>query len=147
MKNLTKIVVAVAVLFASFACTTDVTDDLGVAVGGQTEVVLSLEASRTQLGEKADGVYPLYWSEGDQISVNGIESNAISAEDAGAVAAKFVINGSISYPYNVVYPAASANEVTFLAKQNYTEGTFASGVAPMYGYTFFFTLYFGTYEL
>ena len=134
MKNLTKIVVAVAVLFASFACTTDVTEDLGVAVGGQTEVVLSLEASRTQLGEKADGIYPLYWSEGDQISVNGIESNAISAENAGAVAAKFVINGSLSYPYNVVYPAASANEVTFLAKQNYTEGTFASGVAPMYGY-------------
>ena len=134
MKNLTKIVVAVAVLFASFACTTDVTEDLGVAVGGQTEVVLSLEASRTQLGEKADGVYPLYWSEGDQISVNGIESNAISAENAGVVAAKFVINGSLSYPYNVVYPAASANEVTFLAKQNYTEGTFASGVAPMYGY-------------
>lgn len=47
MKNLTKIFVAVAVLFASFACTTDVTEDLGVKVGGQNEVVLSLEASRT----------------------------------------------------------------------------------------------------
>ena len=134
MKKLTKFFFVAAALFAGFACTTDATDDLGVAVGGQTEVVLSLEASRTQLGEKADGIYPLYWSEGDQISVNGIESNAISAENAGAVAAKFVINGSLSYPYNVVYPAASANEVTFLAKQNYTEGTFASGVAPMYGY-------------
>ena len=135
MKNLTKIFVAVAVLFASFACTTDVTEDLGVKVGGQTEVVLSLEASRTQLGEKADGVYPLYWSEGDQISINGIESNAVSDENAGAVAAKFVINGSISYPYNVVYPAASANEVTFLAKQTYVKGSFGQGVAPMYGYT------------
>ena len=102
MKNLTKIFVAVAVLFASFACTTDVTEDLGVKVGGQNEVVLSLEASRTQLGEKAGDIYPLYWSEGDKISINGIESNAIGAENAGAVAAKFTIDGILSYPYNVV---------------------------------------------
>ena len=134
MKNLTKIFVAVAVLFASFACTTDVTEDLGVKVGGQNEVVLSLEASRTQLGEKAGDIYPLYWSEGDKISINGIESNAIGAENAGAVAAKFTIDGILSYPYNVVYPAASANEVTFLAKQSYTDGSFGQGVAPMYGY-------------
>ena len=71
MKNLTKLFVAVAVLFTSFACTTDATEDLGVKVGGQTEIVLSLEESRTQLGEKADELYPLYWSEGDQIAVNG----------------------------------------------------------------------------
>ena len=134
MKNFTKIFVAVAFLFASFACTTDVTEDLGVKVGGQNEVVLSLEASRTQLGEKAGDIYPLYWSEGDKISINGIESNAIGAENAGAVAAKFTIDGVLSYPYNVVYPAASANEVTFLAKQSYTEGSFAQGAAPMYGY-------------
>ena len=134
MKHPTKIFMAVAVLFASFACTTDATEDLGVKVGGQTTLTISLEESRTQLGEKADGVYPLYWSEGDKISINGIESNAIGAENAGAVAAKFTIDGVLSYPYNVVYPATSANEVTFLAKQSYTEGSFAQGAAPMYGY-------------
>ena len=63
MKNLTKIFFAVAAMVA-VACTTDVTEDLGVVVGGQTEFVLSLEESRTQLGEKAGEVYPLYWSEG-----------------------------------------------------------------------------------
>ena len=132
MKNLTKLFVAVAALFASFACTTDATDDLGVKVGGQTTLSISLEESRTQLGEKADGVYPLYWSEGDQISVNGVASNALA--EGGNTAATFVFEGALNYPYNVVYPASTANEVTFLASQSYVAGTFATGAAPMYGY-------------
>ena len=51
MKNLTKIFLVVAMLFAGFACTTDTTEDLGVGAEGQTKIVLSLEESRTQLGE------------------------------------------------------------------------------------------------
>ena len=119
-------------LFAGFACTTDVTEDLGVAVGGKTTITLSLEESRTQLGEKADGVYPLYWSEGDQISVNGIVSSALA--EGGSANATFTLDGVLDYPYNVLYPASSANEVTFLATQEYTAGTFAAGAAPMCGY-------------
>ena len=132
MKNLAKLFMAVAVLFAGFACTTDATNDLGVAVGGQTTITVSLEESRTQLGEKVDGVYPLYWSEGDQISVNGVASAALNA--GGNASATFTFEGTINHPYNVVYPASSANEVTFLAQQEYAEGTFAAGAAPMYGY-------------
>ncbi|MBR5807534.1 MAG: hypothetical protein IKY24_02820 [Alistipes sp.] len=134
MKNLTKLFVAVAALFAGFSCVTDVTEDLGVKVGGQTTLTISLEESRTQLGEKADGVYPLYWSEGDKISINGVESSAVSADVAGATAAEFTFDGVLNHPYNVVYPASTANEVTFPAIQNYVAGTFAAGAAPMYGY-------------
>ena len=134
MKNFTKLFVAVALLFAGFACTTDATEDLGVLAEGQTTLTLSLEESRTQLGEKADGVYPLYWSADDQISVNGVASNLLSVEDAGKASATFVFNGTLAYPYSVVYPAASANEVVFQAAQVYAEGTFAAGTAPMYGY-------------
>ena len=132
MKNLTKIFVAVAVLFTSFACTTDTTEDLGVKVGGQTEVVLSLEESRTQLGEKAGEVYPLYWSAGDQISINGVASAALT--EGGNAATTFVLDGLLNYPYSVVYPASTENKVTFLAEQTYTPGTFCAGAAPMYGY-------------
>ena len=132
MKNLTKLFVAVAVLFAGFSCVTDVTEDLGVKVGGQTTLTISLEESRTQLGEKADGVYPLYWSAGDQISVNGVTSAAL-AED-GSAYATFVLEGTLNHPYSVVYPASTANEVTFPAIQSYVAGTFAAGAAPMYGY-------------
>ena len=56
MKNLTKIFVAVAALFVGFACTTDVTEDLGVNLGGQTTLTISLEESRTQLGAEVDGI-------------------------------------------------------------------------------------------
>ena len=80
MKNLIKIFVAVVALFA-YACVTDTTEDLGVKLEGQTtEITLSLEESRTHLGEKADGIYPLYWSEGDAIAVNGVASKALTAE-------------------------------------------------------------------
>ena len=133
MKNLTKIFLAVAALVA-VSCTTDVTEDIGVAVGGQTSLTFSLEESRTQLGEKADGLYPLYWSAEDQLSVNGVASAALAAEEAGKASAQFTFEGALNYPYSVVYPASNANEVTFLASQNYTEGTFCAGAAPMYGY-------------
>ena len=78
MKNLTKIFMAVVAGMFAFACVTDTTEDLGLQVGGANdttvELSLSLEESRTQLGEKVDGLYPVYWSAGDKISVNGIES-------------------------------------------------------------------------
>ena len=68
MKNLTKIFMAVVAGMFAFSCVTDTTEDLGIKVEGQkgvTELSLSLEESRTHLGEKADGLYPVYWSEGD----------------------------------------------------------------------------------
>ena len=133
MKNLTKIFVAVAVLITSFACTTDATEDLGVNGLGQTKVVLSLEASRTQLGEKAGDIYPVYWSEGDQISVNGVASNALTAEQAGSSVAAFIVNGTHT-TFNIAYPAAEANQVLFAASQVHTSNTtFASGAATLYG--------------
>ena len=134
MKNLTKIFLAVALLFAGFACTTDVTEDLGVNVEGQTKIVLSLEESRTQLGEKAGSAYPLYWSEGDKISVNGVESNAAVIGGNGAVAT-FAFSGTLATPYCIAYPAANAGQVVFAAQQSYVEGTFANGASTMYGYS------------
>ena len=51
---------AVAAAFFAGACATDATDDLAVELGGRTtKVTLSLEESRTQLGEKAAEAYPL----------------------------------------------------------------------------------------
>ena len=111
MRTFTKIFVAVVALFA-LSCATDLTEDLGVKVGGgQTEITLSLEESRTQLGEKAGTLYPLLWSEGDAISVNGVASTALTAQQAGASAATFTIDGTVAAPYCIAYPAAAANQV------------------------------------
>lgn len=133
MKTLTKLFVAVAALAVGFACTTDVTNDLGAAVGGQTEITISLEESRTQLGAEADGIYPVMWSEGDAISVNGTPSKSITIANGGKVAT-FTFDGVVNYPYNIAYPAAAEGKVLFAAKQSHTESTFANGAATMYGY-------------
>ena len=134
MKNLTKIFLAVVALFA-YACVTDTTEDLGVKLGGQTEITLSLEESRTQLGAKAEGVYPLFWSEGDAISVNGVASTALTAQQAGASAATFTIDGTVAAPYCIAYPAAPAGQVLFAENQVHAgNGTFGNGVSTMYAY-------------
>ena len=111
-------------------------------VGGQTEIALSLEESRTQFGEKVDGVYPLYWSEGDKIAVNGVVSEALAASAEGKVNAVFTVNGNVAYPYNIVCPAAEGvsavasgcQPVVFPATQNYVPGNVDGKAIVMYGY-------------
>ena len=135
MKNLTKIFVAVVAGMFAFSCVTDATEDLGVKLGGQTEITLSLEESRTQLGEKAGDLYPLYWSEGDKISVNGVES-AEAAISSNQAVATFTIDGTVAAPYCIAYPAAPAGQVIFAENQTHAGDTsFGNGVATMYAYS------------
>ncbi len=143
MKKFAKLILAVVGGMFAFSCVTDTTEDLGVNAGqtGVTEFSISLEESRTELGERnADGKYPLYWSAGDQIAINGHASNPLSESNDGLASATFSFNAPLIAPYNVVYPAPTGEgegtvyPVTFLAEQPYTEGTFATGAAPMYGY-------------
>ena len=136
MKTLAKFFFAVAALFA-FACTTDTTEEFGIGLDGKvTEFAVSLEESRTQLGEKVGEFYPLFWSEGDKISVNGVESAALTANQAGSAVTSFTLSGTLNAPYCVTYPAAPAGQVLFAEKQSYTSNTtFASGVTTMYAYS------------
>ena len=155
MKNLTKIFMAVALSMFAFSCVQDVTEDLGVKAEGQgvTELTLSIgEVTKTHLGDKVvneDGtsLYPLYWSEGDAISVNGVTSNPLTGVGEGAATATFTFAQEVKTPIHVVYPAvavatveegeevpATLSAVNFLAEQPYTVGTFAPQAAPMYGY-------------
>lgn len=99
-----------------------------------TSITLSLEQTRTQLGKKADGIYPLYWSEGDKISVNGVESAAAVIDTENPSRATFTINGEVGESRHIAYPAASANKVLFAENQHYTGNTtFGQGVSTMYG--------------
>ena len=141
MKNLTKIFMAVCVALFAFACTTDPTEDRGVNLGadGQTTLTLSLEEVRTHINGKAGEQYPLYWSAGDKIAVNGVASDPLSEEFHGSTSATFTV-GNLAYPCNIVYPAPAEGvtaaeglqAVTFLATQEYAAGTFAEGSTPMY---------------
>ena len=147
MKTLTRIFFAVAALFA-LACTTDATEDLAVQMGstGSTTLSISLEGTKTHLGEKSGTEYPLYWCKGDQIAINGIASQPLTEEAEGKAVATFSFDKSLTYPYNIVYPAPiveldlslegvraeGTQSVSFLAEQPYKAGTFADDAAPMY---------------
>ena len=135
MKKLVKNFVLIVAMIA-VSCVADTTEDLSVVNGGQvTKITLSLEGSRTELGADADGVYPLYWSEGDQISVNGVASAALTATQAGSSAATFSVSGSLAAPYAIAYPAAAVGQVLFAENQTHVGNTtFGSGVSTMYAY-------------
>ena len=136
MKTLTKLFLAVASGVFALSCVTDATSDLVVKHGDgpTTEITLSLEESRTQLGEEADGVYPLYWSEGDKISVNGVESAEAAISNSNPSSATFTVQGELTTPYQIAYPAAPAGKVIFVENQVHAgSSSFGKGVSTMYG--------------
>ncbi|MBE6195418.1 MAG: hypothetical protein E7140_06810, partial [Rikenellaceae bacterium] len=145
MRKLVKIFMTVVAGMMVFSCATDTTDDLGVNLGkGQKTVIsVSLEESRTYLGgyDKDAKKYPMYWSAGDKISVNGVESEEAVINTGNAAVASFAVNG-LNEPdhYFVAYPAVANDwQVKFAAEQNNLSGekntTFDEGVSTMYGYS------------
>lgn len=80
----------------------------------------------------------LYWSAGDRIAVNGSFSAELPSQASPSQSASFSFNGSLSTPYNVLYPAgiyADASHVTLPAVQTYRSGGFADNMFPMVGYS------------
>ena len=107
-------------------------------------ITINLEQSRTQIGDKIDGTYPLFWLPEDRIMCNGEVSDGTFVDEYSASIATFAFNRTTTPPYNLVYPAPTNGEVAtkegcypivFPAKQCYVKNTFDNGAAPMYGYT------------
>lgn len=124
-----------AMMFAG--CQTDNTCDLQEA--NSTTLTVSIPQTRTSLGEKSGVTYPVYWSEGDCIAVNGKKSETVTINAKDRTSATFTINEVLDYPYIVTYPhtATTTTEspcVVFPAEQSYVEGSFANDSAPMCAY-------------
>ena len=84
-------------------------------------------AVKTVLGSKENGKYPVLWSEGDVIAVNGSLSQPLAAGDAGTSSASFTFDEkpATAGVYNVVYPGtATSGRVVF-----------SPGAAPLIGQT------------
>ncbi|MBR5150542.1 MAG: hypothetical protein IKW61_04510 [Bacteroidaceae bacterium] len=138
MTKFAKFVATAIVALFAFSCTTDTTDDLAVNMGGQTTLTIALSDTRTQLGTADNGVFPLTWCEGDQITVNGITSEPLTAKEAGKAKATFTFKATtLTTPYHIVYPAAeSESSVVFAAEQKHiSNSSFGNGAAVMYGYS------------
>jgi len=114
--NIFFFVVAAGLAFISCARETERTQALGETV----TFTATVPQSRTELGEPEGNVWPNLWSEGDAISVNGVASAPLTAEQAGGSSASFTVEG-VSAPYDAVYPA-TATEIPTL--QEYVEGSY-----------------------
>ena len=90
-------------------------------------------ATKTLLSEEG-GVYKIYWQAGDRVSINGTRSEPVASSDDGKKAVDFTVNGSLSAPYKVLYPATtSANVITLPAEQNYVADSFDPDAAASFG--------------
>ena len=94
--------------------------------------------TKTHLGESETGTRKVYWSNGDQIAVNGTPSAELSGLGDEAASAQFTFEDLLSTPYNVLYPAsihADATHVTLPAVQTYKAGGVADNMLPLAGYS------------
>ena len=137
MKRFYLYIIAALLLFGG--CIDNVGDDTISGGEDTTTLTISLEQSRTSLGGKSGDTYPVYWSEGDKIAINGVCSAKAEIDASNKACAKFSVSTSLHSPYYITYPYTSATsadfpKVLFPAEQSYAKGSFASDSAPMCGY-------------
>lgn len=89
--------------------------------------------TKTALGEKTDGKYPVIWSEGDCIAVNRVVSEPLTAEEAGSSTATFMMGKTLTPPYTAIYPADALNSdlITIKSEQTPAAGAFDPAAAIM----------------
>ena len=100
--------------------------------------------TKTSLGDKTDdGKYPILWSEGDKIVMNGKCSEDIELNNEDNRRGSFTfLNALLDSPYHITYPYTEGSSCTkdnptvvFPAVQNYVSGSFDKNSAPMCAYT------------
>ncbi len=105
---------SLAVALLTTSCTKDATEDIlngGNNSDSQVEMTTITvginNATRVHLGDENDSYMPLYWSEGDKLSLNGkTDSAGLTAEQAGGTTAEFQIPASLAEEdLQVIYPA------------------------------------------
>lgn len=126
-----------AAIMLGFAISCNKSDSPEQPEGTVDGMVLSasIKKSETKTSLQKDGeVYKILWKTGDKISVNGTLSNAVSAVDNGKKDVDFTVDGSLSAPYNVLYPGTtSTNVISLPATQTYVAGSFDGAAAASYG--------------
>ena len=137
MKKLLLLIAAVA----SFASCVQNIEGVDISLG-YTTITVGMPESRTSLGAKDEnGIYAIYWSEGDQIVANGEPSASSVLGDDKKSATFYYEVGKLEAPYHLTYPytadsacADGKPTVVFAAEQEYVANSFGVGYAPMCGY-------------
>ena len=93
--------------------------------------------TRTMLGDKVGKEYPILWTAGDKINVNG-ESSSEAAVKEGSKQASFAFGKEMSAPYSAVYPASAYKAegvITIPSTQSYVAGSFDPASSVMCSYS------------
>ena len=93
--------------------------------------------TRTILGDKVGKEYPILWTVGDKINVNG-ESSSESAVKEGSKQASFAFGKEMSAPYSAVYPASAYKAegvITIPSTQSYVAVSFDPASSVMCSYS------------
>lgn len=101
--------------------------------------VTTAHGTKTHMGASVEGVRPVYWSDGDQLALNGIASTALSGVGETAASADFSFAGTIDHPYCLLYPAsftttAAPGTITLPETQSWAAGGVATNTMPLVGY-------------
>jgi hypothetical protein len=147
MKKIYTVLSVIALTVLAAGCAKEIAnpDDLSesmISVDETTgESIVTVELSvpdspdtKTTLGAKSGSSYPVLWSSGDVITLNGTAATSFTPASGNATAtANFKVTGLTS-PYNFLYGgvAGQGNQVTFPANQAYVSGGFDPAAMPMY---------------
>lgn len=105
----------------------------------RTVLQVGIADTKTHLGDAdAQRHRKVYWSNRDQIAVNGTASEELAGLADDKASADFIFTDNLSTPYNVLYPASiytDASHVTLPAVQTYKEGGIADNMLPLAGYS------------
>lgn len=101
-------------------------DLITVTIGATAQENGTNENSKVAIGQKDGDVYPVIWTAGDKIAVNGVASSEADIQSNPAYA-KFDVTVEKAGSYTLVYPYTAGNAAD--------EVTFAGTTLPMYAVT------------
>ncbi len=131
-------IIALAALSAACEKENVKVENGSVPVGEESTISVTLNvpdpATKTSLGAKDGSSYPVYWNDGDVITLNGTAATSFVRSNGNASAtATFKVN-NLSAPYNFLYGGVSGqgDQVSFPSTQNYVADGFDPAAMPMY---------------
>ena len=135
MKKIFRTFAAFAIV--SFAgCTSELNNEVITSSDG---LYISLENCdvKTYIGELNNGFRKVFWSEGDQIAVNGAKSREANINNENAGVAYFEFGSVLNYPYSILYPAEmykNETTITLPSVQTAADNSFGVDASAMAGY-------------
>lgn len=135
MKKIFRSLAALAVVMFA-GCVNDLTNEV-VEPSGKTTVTVGIADTKTYLGDLENGTRKVYWSENDQICINGVASSSVVLSDDKRQATFDFVGGILERPFSILYPAEmfkDARTITLPAVQAAADNSFGADAAPMATY-------------